>query len=398
MGGLWAAYAAQSVIGGLTWGGLPAVLRTQGLPLDRIGLLSLLVLPWALKVLWSPWVEGWRLPPGGHPRSAKLALIGGAVAVAGLTAAGAIGLVPLMPVMACLMLVAIATATVDIAVDGHAVGAIPPQQHGWANAAQVGGAYIGAAIGGGLLLVIVAQTGWSVGVWLMAALVAVLLVLFALSARGTDASNRIAEAAPRPSLRATLRRPEIRSGLILTAAFVVAQKAPLGMIGPFLVDQGLSLTAIGLLSGGASLTLGLAGAVMGGGLVRRFGATPVLSAVLILHALLMLPLLLRASGLGVPLPVMLGAALIAGSALMAVGFTALYAQFMGWSDPDQGGVDFTLFQCLDATISMGLGVAAGAIAEHAGFGPFFAICMALMLLVLPVLRSASAGTPLETPE
>ena len=59
IGGL---YVAQSVIGGVTWTGLPAILRAEGLPLDHVGLLSLLVLPWALKVLWSPAAERWRLP------------------------------------------------------------------------------------------------------------------------------------------------------------------------------------------------------------------------------------------------------------------------------------------------------------------------------------------------
>ncbi|TIW19676.1 MAG: MFS transporter, partial [Mesorhizobium sp.] len=39
IGGL---YVAQSVIGGITWTGLPAVMRDQGLPLDRIGLLTLI--------------------------------------------------------------------------------------------------------------------------------------------------------------------------------------------------------------------------------------------------------------------------------------------------------------------------------------------------------------------
>lgn len=51
VGGL---YIAQSVIGGVTWIGLPAIMRSEGVPLDRIGLVSLIVLPWALKFLWSP--------------------------------------------------------------------------------------------------------------------------------------------------------------------------------------------------------------------------------------------------------------------------------------------------------------------------------------------------------
>ncbi len=34
--------------------------------------------------------------------------------------------------------------------------------------------------------------------------------------------------------------------------------------------------------------------------------------------------------------------------MLALGFTALYALFMRWSDPRQAGVDFTCFQCMDS--------------------------------------------------
>lgn len=386
LSGLWAAYVAQSIIGGLTWAGLPAVLRDRGLPLDRIGLLSLLVAPWALKVLWSPLVEAWRLPPGRPARSGRLAMILGGFAVAGLVAAGAAGLEPLLPVLACLMLVALATATLDIAVDGHAVGALARSQHGWGNAAQVGGAYAGSAIGGGLFLVVVARMGWTAGVWAMAALVGLLLVWFAQSARGRAP---IPAASPRPSLRRALSRPEIRRGLVLTAIFVVAQKASLGMIGPFLIDQGLTLATVGILNGIGSLGLGLVGALAGGAAVRRWGTPRTLSAALVIQALLMLPLAARGAAAGIPYPVLVASALMAGSAVMAVGFTALYAQFMQWSDAAQGGVDFTLFQCLDATISMGLGLVAGLIAHHAGFGAFFGICAVIPLCAAAVLRLAA---------
>ena len=58
IGGL---YVAQSVVGGITWTGLPAVMRERGLPLDQLGLLSLIALPWALKFLWSPAIDRYRL-------------------------------------------------------------------------------------------------------------------------------------------------------------------------------------------------------------------------------------------------------------------------------------------------------------------------------------------------
>lgn len=382
LSGLWAAYAAQSVIGGLTWGGLPAVLRDQGLPLDRIGLLSLLVAPWALKFLWSPQVEAWRLPPGRPPRSGRLALIFGAVAVAGLAVAGAVGLVPLLPALACLMIVAIATATVDIAVDGHAVGALSRARHGWGNAAQVGGAYVGSAVGGGLLMVIVARHGWAAGVWSMAVLVAVLLAWFAASARD---ARPTAATAPRPSLSRALQRPAIRRGLILTALFVVAQKAALGILGPFLIDAGLDLEAVGILNGMGSLGLGLLGALAGGAAIRRFGVRAAMTGALASQAALMVPLAAGGLGVALPVPLLAGAALLSGSALMALGFTALYAQFMRWSDSAQGGVDFTLFQCLDGAISLGLGLAAGLIAHHFGYGAFFVLAAILPLIAAVLL-------------
>lgn len=383
LSGLWAAYAAQSVIGGLTWGGLPAVLRDQGLPLDRIGLLSLLIAPWALKVLWSPVIERWRLPPGRPPRSAMLVLVFGSVAVLGLLATGAVGLVPLLPALACLMVVAFATATADIVVDGHAVGALARSRHGWGNAAQVGGAYAGSAIGAGLLLVLVARLGWTGAVWFMAGLVAVLLIWFALTARR---ASSFPAAGPRPSLRRALSRPDIRQGLMLTAVFVVAQKLSLGMLGPFLIDRGISLAMVGLLNGFGSLVLGLLGALLGGAAVQRWGVRTTLSGALIFQAILMLFLALGAAGMDLPPALPVAAALLSGSALSAIGFTALYAQFMRWSDPGQGGVDFTLFQCLDGALSMALGLAAGIVAQQAGYGAFFGLSAILPLLAIPMLQ------------
>lgn len=376
LSGLWAAYIAQSVIGGLTWGGLPAVLRDQGLPLDRIGLLSLLIAPWALKFLWSPRIERWRIRPGRSPRTANVILWTGTAAVAGLILSGWLGLVPLLPVLACLMVVAIATSTADIAVDGHAVGVLARRQHGWANAAQVGGAYVGSAIGGGLLLVLTAAMGWQGAVWALAALVAALLGWFALTARNTPpAPQNIAE----PSLRRALSRPEIRKGLWLAGSFVLAQKFALGMFGPFLIDQGLPLVTVGLLSGFGSLVLGLTGAVIGGASVRRFGVHATLLASLAIQGLCMAGLMLGAAG-GLPVPVLAGICLLSGSALLSFGFTALYAQFMRWSDQAQGGVDFTLFQCMDGGLSMVIGTVAGFLAQQAGYGALFGTALSLGLI------------------
>ncbi|MWD26496.1 MFS transporter [Aquicoccus sp. SCR17] len=383
IGGL---YVAQSVIGGATWTGLPAVLRAEGLPLDRVGLLSLLVLPWALKFFWAPMIERARLPQGGD-RSALVVALGGLFAVLGFFAIGLMGPSPLLPVLGVLFLVACATATVDIACDGYAVESLREGQLGWGNAAQVGGAYLGSAIGGGLFLVIVDRAGWQTGAWAMAVLIVVMGLPFLRHA--SRRTRPVPAGEPHvPSLRAALRRPEIRRGLAMAAIYVVAQKTALGMVGPFLVDSGLDLAVIGALNGLGSLAVGFAGALAGGALTRALGIRPVLGLAAACQAVV-LGLLALQAGTGL-FPVAVPAGLVlCGTLIMAIGFVALYAQFMRWADPRQGGVDFTLFQCMDAAISMLAGLAAGMVAEALGFAVFFAIAAMLAVLAAPLILRVS---------
>ncbi|MEN9063577.1 MFS transporter [Ponticoccus litoralis] len=227
---------------------------------------------WALKFLWAPRIERFRLPDGGRDRSALIVLSGVTVVITALLAVGLVGPFPVLPVLAILMVAAFATATVDIACDGYAVAALRNTRYGWGNAAQVGGAYLGSAIGGGVFLILVDRVGWLGASWAMALVIAVLCLPFTRIARSPMALPR----AHTPSLKAALRRPEVRKGLLIAALYVVAQKTAIGMFGPFFIDAGYDLASLGILSGVGSLTLGFLGAMLGGGFVRRFGAQSVL--------------------------------------------------------------------------------------------------------------------------
>ncbi|KMO38082.1 hypothetical protein VQ03_18070 [Methylobacterium tarhaniae] len=77
----------QSVVSGIAFVGLPAIIREAGLSLDRIGLVYLLYLPWVLKFLWAPAVERCRLPPDGRLPTGGIVATGTAV---GGTASGAL--------------------------------------------------------------------------------------------------------------------------------------------------------------------------------------------------------------------------------------------------------------------------------------------------------------------
>jgi len=367
--------------------GLPAVLRQQGLPLDQIGLLYLTVLPWAVKFLWSPHIERFRLPAIGRNRSNVIVMSGNLLCVAGIVAVGILQPAVLLPVILTLAFVALVASTVDIACDGYAVENLAKRHHGWGNAAQVGGSYLGSAIGGGLFLVLVDKIGWQYACFIMAGAILALSLPFSL---GTAANEGERQRSHTPSLAATIRRPEIRRGMIATALFVAAQKWGLSMLGPFLIDQDFDLATIGLLNGAGSMFIGLAGALAGGALVRMFGTRVVLAGSLAVQALLLAGLLYAGLGGGMPRSATFAIAIASSSGIMSIGFVALYAQFMDWSDPRQAGVDFTVFQCMDGIVSIVGGLGAGWLAERLGYESLFGgaavLCIAAIVPIFRLLR------------
>ncbi|MCQ0988934.1 MFS transporter [Jiella marina] len=387
IGGL---YVAQSVVGGLTWVGLPAVLRREGMALSQIGLVSLIALPWALKFLWAPAVERYRLPARGRNRSAVITLVGASIIIVCLLLIGLLPATSLAAIFVTLTVAALATATVDIACDGYAVENLSHRQQGWGNAAQVGGAYLGSAIGGGVFLVLVDLAGWQIGAWTVAALVAVLVLPFVLQAR---AANAVIERPHQPSLKAAFLRSEVRRGLLLAAVYVLAQKTAFNMLGPYLTDRGFTLTTLGILSGAGSILLGLAGALAGGAMVRRFGVRPVLAAALGLQGTMLLLIALSALGAGPPDWLLLGVSVFATSGVMAFGFVALYTEFMRLADPRQAGIDFTLFQCVDAALSLTGGVLAGFTAEWLGYAAFFSCAGIFAFLAIAISWRIAGEAP-----
>lgn len=373
-------YTGQSILGGIAFLALPSVLRERGLPLDAIGLIYLISLPWALKIAWSAAVERYRLPPTGPTRSRQIVFACGLFTLAGLIAVAIAGPERWHLVLAIFIAVAFAASTADIACDGHAVETLAKIHHGWGNAAQVGGAYLGSALGSGLFLVLVARIDWTGATLAAAGLFAVLMLPFLLSKPAPAPDLRTHQ----PSLKAAFARPRLRNGLWLAALYVAAQKWGVGMLAPMLVDAGLDLETLGAINGLGGLAVGLGCALLGGGAVRLWGARPIMIVALLLQAVTLAALAV-AIGHGRSSPLLLaGLALASSSGIMALGFVALYARFMAIADPRQAGVDFTLLQGTDSIVSMVGGLGAGWVAQHFGYTPYLAGAALLALLAAPL--------------
>lgn len=376
-------YTTQSVIGAMTFHGVPAVLRTQGAALDMIGLVSLLMLPWALKFLWAPLIERYRIRTDGARRSRRTIISGQIVAILFIGSIATIeprnGIVILL---AALAIAAVVTATVDIACDGFTIEQLRKAARGWGNTAQVGGGYLGAMLGGGLFLLLVDAIGWSPAVGAMTVLLIALTVPMALTREPRAATG--AYEAHRPSLAAAFARPAVRWGLAVVLLYQAGLRLTQGMIAPFLIDRGFDLSLLGLVSGGFGTAASLAGTFAAGFLVRRRGAERSLMPILALMAALFAGLTAAALAPGLPREALI-ALLLAKAFLTGAAFVALYTAMMNWSSPRQAGVDFTLFQCADAAMAAMAGLGGGVLAQHLGYTACFGLAGAAALSALVLL-------------
>lgn len=390
--GLGGLYVAQSVIGSMIFAGLPAVMRQSGASLNEIAFTLLAVLPWSFKFLWAPAVERFRSPQDGVRRSRLTVAIVGAVSVSAVAAFALIGPGALAPLAAAMMLASFASATIDIACDGHAVETLAERDRSWGNAAQVGGAYLGSALGGGVFLVLIDHMGWRDAGLVMAGALVALALPFLLT---PDGARPARADRPRPSLKRAFQRPDVRFGLVLVAVYVFGQKWAMTLIGPFLIDSGLSLTAIGTINGVGVTALGVLGALGGGYLVRRHGPFSIMTRTLGAQIAAMLALAAIAY-FQVTSPYVLLPTVLASAVMFALGFVALYTELMGRASLDQAGVDFTLFQSADAIVSLIGWQLAATVGEALGYAACFVAAGVFGLAALALMPILSRNALVHT--
>ena len=368
-------YVAQGLPFGFFTQALPVILRKRGMSLGAIGLSSVLALPWALKFLWAPLLDRYRLPGIGRRKSWIVPLQ--LLTVLPLLVLGAWP--PersLTPLFVTVLLVNLFAATQDIATDGLAVEMLAPEERGVANGVQVGGYRAGMIVGGGLLLVLTERLGWSGTFVLMAALVA-------LTTLPILVTREPAQPAPPPVASAAsvhfLRRAGSARILALLAVYKLGEAFASGMLRPFLADAGLSLADVGALLGTWGFVAGLVGALAGGALVGRLGRKGALVGLGLLQAVSVAGYALVAHGSG-------GAGLDRHALLVAcvvehfasgMATAALFTCMMDWCEPASAGTDYTV-QASAVVVATGVAAAlSGFSAQALGYSRHFAIAALL---------------------
>lgn len=365
----WCYYLHQGMLTALMLLGVTGYFRHQGLDLASLSLLSLTFLPWICKCFWAPWCERHCLGLHGNRYLGSLVLLQVAMAATLMLIAMLQPTHALYPILLALMLLALLSATHDVYADAITITTCSEQQRPFANAAQVGGSYLGVVFGSLAFLYLAERWGWSAGFMAMALLSLGLL----LPLRLLPASRERPAMAPLPRLDGQTLRA-LWPALCLAAIYYLAMRGLMAVQTVMLLDNGLDLSQLGLVTTlYGTLASGL-GILIGSALARRLGAWRCLLPCLLLHAGISL-----AAALGVRLfDLQSWLALFAlVNVAAALGFVTLYNLLMGLVRPHQPASDYALFQSVDAAVAMLASLIAMQVAHHLGY--------AVLLMALAVI-------------
>ena len=381
-------------------------LTEGGIDLTTIGLFSLMGLPYTLKFLWSPFVDGLSIPW----LTARLGLRRGWMVASQVALAVAILALGLTDPKAALLqtavlafTVAFLSATQDIVIDAFRVEILAEREQGAGAAAVQLGYRLGMLTSGAGALIIADIFGWeaaylamglAMGIGMGAALLAGEPARGEGRGAGADATSLIAWTKHHvlDPFADFLVRTDWAWVLLFIVLYKVGDAVAGVMSAPFYNQIGFSKTEIGLVTKAFGLAMTLTGAVVGGIMVARLG---------ILRALLWCGLVQMLSNLMFAAQALVGAdlaflALTIGienlsGGMATVAFVAYISRLCSW---DFTATQYALFSSLAAVGRTVLASGGGKLAEQVDWFWFFVAstaCALPGLLVLLWMMRGHAG-------
>ncbi|MEM9804010.1 MAG: MFS transporter [Cyanobacteria bacterium P01_D01_bin.56] len=367
---------------------LPVFMREQGASLEAIGLIYLLALPLLFKVFWSPLIDRYGYTRWGHYRFWIVLfqlLLAGVAALCAFTSLqdSFILLFSLLMVMATL------AASQDIATDALAVSLLAPTERGWGNGIQMAGNYLGAMLGGGVMLVLLNQWGWRRSLLAMSLMVVAALVPILRHQERLPQEQANDQTAPAwMDLVNFYRRPGVWHWLMLLTLYTMGGSMAESMFRPLLVDIGLSLADIGWLLGVVGNGASIFGAIVSGLLVVPLGRKRSLLVFGLLQSIAVLMYLLPAAGVS-NRPILYMVTILVSFANSAI-FTVSSTVMMDKSRLASAGTEFT---AQTSIVYLGAFMAAGVsgvIASAIGYQGLFLISAVVALLSFFLIMRTSS--------
>lgn len=406
-------YIAQGLPVGFMTQALPALLRHYGVSLAKIGVVGVLMAPWAIKFLWAAWIDKKSFPvqtlsKRGHYRSwivfTQSLMVLCVVGLAFLPMTAQLSDTTLWMLFVVLLLMNVCCATQDIATDALAVNVLHAKQIHWGNSFQVIGSRLGFMIGGGALLYAIDVLSWRSS-FLLLALGIVVNSLSILryheprfvhdhTASNLDSNLQISNAQIKPSFRQRLGQQygylwsshELRIWLLVLVTHKCADGLSGPMIKPMMLDMGLNLSQIGIYITMIGASCALLGAWLAAVLIKRFSLNRMFLGFAILQTVGLVYYVVLANRFEQQQHFALWHLYIAHAIEETLGsmtLVALLSIVMQHARPQFAGHDFTLQVAVMTMVSGGLYLIGGSIAQWMGYYGF--LCLVLGVSVLTIL-------------
>lgn len=360
---------------------LQAWLSKSGLDVRQLGLLALVMIPYAWKFLWAPLMDRFHFGKLGRRRSWML------FTQAGLfVAIGATGMLDphaqIKVIIAVAALVAFLSASQDIVIDAYRREILPDSEQGLGVALSVNAYKAAGMVPGALSLILADHMSWHAVFWITAGFMLPGLICTLLikepAVYGTPPKN-LRQAVLQPFQEFIAR--DGWSGALWILGFVFLYQLGIHMAVAlatrFYIDLGFSLTQIGVISKTTSLWASLVGGLVGGLWMVHLGINRALWVFGVVQALSILGFAwLAHAG---PDPLVLGVA-IGGEAFgLGLGTAAFVAYIARTTDPRYTATQFALLTSLAAVPRTFVSSSVGYIVAETGWFRFFILCFVLAL-------------------
>lgn len=382
---------------------LPAWFRSHGVGLAEIALFGWLRLPYTWKFLWAPLLDRYTLPWLTRRRdwavAAQLLLILSLGAMGWLSPADS-----LWPVAGLALLVAISSATQDIALDAYRRELLDDLELGLGNSLAVNLYRLSGLVPGGLALYLADRLSWSSVYWVVASfmLIGLLGTCLAPAVIVVTAPRSLKRAFVEP-VSALFARGKLRSTLSLLAflfLYKLGDNLATTLATPFYLDLGFTLTEIGTVVKFVALWAMVLGSLFGGVCMAKIGINRALWVFGVVQMVSILGFAALAE-IGNNLYALAVAVLFEylGVGLGTAAFVAFIARA---TDRRFTGTQFALFSSFIALPGIAAGSFAGLIIEWRGYTEFFLFCtvcavpgMLMLFRVAPWNQPQSVQTATE---
>ena len=363
---------------------VPIFMRQQNMSLDAIGFLSFLILPSALKFLWSPLIDRYSLPKLGHYRGwiiffqLLLAIVTFGCAFIDIEN----NFDTLVILMFCAFLF---SSSQDIATDALAVNLLEPNERGIGNAIQSGGNIFGAIIGGGGVLILLDRVGWKYSLIIMSLtmlLTLIPIILYPEAVKNKPKKSNLFKSYLQPFIT-FLSRPKALPWLLVLVLYMVGEMMSGTMLRPLFVDRGLSLSEIGVMLGIVSYSARIVSALIAGVLITKLGRINSLILFGLAASIATLLYIIPANGVS-NLPI-LYAVTITANAFQGMAYTALLSAMMDKCELHTAATDYTFQVSVVYIGGVAASMLSGKVASSTGYAGMFIISAAVSLLSVLVI-------------